>query len=448
MPTRSFKHFSILLAAQAVSIFGTSLTGFALGVWVFKEIGSVTIFFLIALANGIPMVLLSPLAGAVVDRVSRKKVMLSAQVAAFTITGILLLLYSQQLLQPWHIIALVGINSVFLAFVWPAVNATIPLMVPAAKLTRANGMISMAFGMIHLTSPAISGTLYDKAGIQVILLIDLATYVFAFTTVLLMPIPQPSGMEKAASRATSIVQSMQEGWRYLIGNASLKYLTLFYSLVAGILISMGVMIQPMLLSITTPQTMGFILSAAGSGVFFGSLLMISLKNVNRHMPIILVATFCAGTACLLTPISKTPWVLALGGFLIMSCFPIFDANNRSLLQRKVDAEMLGRVIGLRNFTLGSARFAMMLVTGLLVDNLLEPSMLQGGSLVPLFGDIFGSGKGRGIALALSLFGSVILLLALLALWMRPLRQLDELLEDRAPDDTLPRPSPQPAMAPG
>ncbi len=429
MPTTSIKPFTILLIAQAISIFGTSLTGFAMGVWVFRDVGSVTIFFMIALAHGIPLVLLSPLAGAVVDRVNRKRIILTAQLAALSMTALLMFLFISKLLQPWHIITLVALNSVFQSFVWPSVTATIPLMVPKEQLTRANGMIAMAFGIIHLTSPAVSGTLYDKVGIEMIFIIDLATYACSFAAVLLMHIPQPCQIEAHKMREESLFKSIQDGWYYLNDNSNLKHLIVFYAAVASILMAMGVMVQPMILSFTTPQKMGFILSVAGCGVFAGSLVMITLRSINHHMPIIISAAFCAGFFCLLTPISKTPWVLAIGGFFIMSCFPIFDANNRALLQRKVEPNMLGRVIGLRNFTLGMTRFFMMLITGLIVDHYFEPAMQADGFLSPVLGDIYGIGKGRGIALLISLLGGITIILACIALYSRSIRKIDTIVDD-------------------
>lgn len=434
MPTISIKPFAILLVAQGLSIFGTSLTGFAMGVWVYREVGSVTIFFMIALAHGIPLVLLSPLAGAVVDRVNRKRIILLAQLAALSMTVLLMYLFLNQLLRPWHIIALVALNSIFQSFVWPAVTATVPLMVPKSQLTRANGMISMVFGVIHLTSPAISGTLYDKVGINIIFIIDLFTYACAFAAVLLMHIPQPCQIQTSKLQSESMLKSISDGWHYLNENSSLKYLILFYSAVASILMAMGVMVQPMILSFTTPQKMGFILSVAGSGVFVGSIVMMALRSMNRHMPIIIAAAFCAGIFCLLTPISKTPWVLAIGGFFIMACFPVFDANNRALLQRKVEPSMLGRVLGLRNFSLGITRFFMMLITGLIVDYFFEPAMLDTGFLSPILGDIYGVGKGRGIALLISILGGSTLVFASIALYMRSIRKIDTIIDDFKDED--------------
>lgn len=175
--------------------------------------------------------------------------------------------------------------------------------------------------------------------------------------------------------------------------------------------------------------MGFIMSFAGSGIILGSAWMIFMKDVRHHMPIILIATFLAGIACIITPIFKAPILLALGGFLIMCCYPIFEANNRALLQRKIDPAILGRVIGWRNFTMGIAQSIVLLGSGLVVDNYFEPAMAADGPFAELFGYVYGVGKGRGIALFLSLLGVLILLTVAFASFFKPLRRMDNLMAD-------------------
>lgn len=433
MPPTSIKPFTLLLIAQSFSIFGTSLTGFALGVWVYNEVGSVTIYSLIALANGIPIVLLSPLAGAIVDRVNRKKIILAAQIAACLITVALMLLYQADALQPWHIIALVALNSVFLAFVLPTIAATVPLMVPKDQLTRANGMIALAFGIIQLTGPAISGTLYKSLGLETIFLIDLVTFVVGISAVLVTFIPQPHQTETDHHRDESILQSLRAGLRFVIDSNNLAYLLFFYALVVSMLMTMGIMVQPMILAFTDAQTLGLIMSVSASGILFGSALMIFLRHVNRHMPIILTATFAAGLFCTLTPMTTIPWLLAVGGFFIMCCFPVFDANNRALIQRKVAPIMLGRVMGLRNFVLGLSKSVCLLSAGPIADFLFEPAMAKDGALAPLLGHIYGTGQGRGIAVFITLLGVITITLGCLALANRRIRLFDRLVKDHDED---------------
>ncbi len=429
MPAYSLRSFTILLIAQSISMFGTSITGFALGVWVFKEVGSVTIYAMIALANAIPLVLLSPIAGAFVDRMNRKLIILSAQIASFAITASLMLLYSMDLLMPWHIIALVALNSIFLAFVLPAITATIPLMVHKEQLTRANGMIALAGGIIQLVSPAISGYLYESVGLDTIFTIDLCTYVVSLITIILTFIPQPCPIETAKNKDENILVFLKTGWDYLNANPGLKYTMFLYSTVVAMLMGMSVMIQPMILSFTSANIMGYIMSFAGIGMLFGSVLMIALKNINRHIPMIFVATLVAGTFSMLAPISMTPWVLGICGFFILSCFPVYDANNRALIQRKVHSNMIGRVIGLRNFAMGICNGMVLLGAGFLSDNVFIPSMMDDGWLTPYLSGIYGSGDGRGIALTISLLGLITLIAGILAWFIKSIRQLDTLMED-------------------
>lgn len=433
MQPSSIKPFTFLLIAQAISIFGSALTAFALGVWVYHEVGLVTIYSLIALANGIPIVLLSPIAGTIVDRVSRKHIILASQIASFIITALLMGLYWSELLQPWHIIALVALNSSFMAFVLPAVSATIPLMVPKEQLTRANGMIALAFGIVQLASPAISGLLYSNAGLNIIFILDLSTFLIGILAIAAATIPQPAN---TTPQKEHVRQSLLEGLRFVSGSYSLSFTIAFYALVVAILLSMGIMIQPLILTITDSKTMGMIMSFAACGMLVGSAVMIFLNQVNRHMPIILLSTLIAGLGCILTPITHNLFLLAIGGFLIMCCFPVFEANNRALLQRKIDPAMLGRVIGWRNFALGITQCILLLSAGLVADHYFEPGMQEGGALAQSFAWLFGTGKGRGIALFISLLGVAIVVVTALAFLLPSIRQMDRLIADHEEPDTV------------
>ncbi len=428
----SFRSFTILLTAQAISLFGSTLTGFALGVWAYQEAGaSVTIYAMIALANGLPIVLLSPIAGAAADRWNRKKIIISSQISAILVTAILALLYWLNQLEVWHIIALVAFNSIFSAFVLPTIAATLPLMVPKDSLIRANGMISLAFGTIELAAPAISGSLYIYGGLKTIFLIDILTFMVGLSVIILTYIPQHRSKNKDIEEAEKehLWQSVCAGWHYLRSNEGLLSMVIFYSVTASIMLAIAIMIQPMVLAFADAKTLGFIMSFAGSGILFGSIFMIAIKNTNHHMPVIFTAAIVLSLGCIFTPISTTPMILAIGGFLIMCCFPIFDGNNRALFQRKVEPEMLGRVIGLRNFSLGICQCLMVLVAGPFVDYFFEPGMQSGGYLTSLFADIFGEGKGRGIALSISLLGIISIINILIAFSSRKLRNLDTLLDD-------------------
>ena len=348
------------------------------------------------------------------------------------ITASLALLYWADALKPWHIIALVALNSCFNAFVLPSVSAIVPLMVSKADLTRANGMIALAFGIIELITPALAGIIYTQVGMQMIFYIDLATFAAGLVALVLVTIPQPkfkTAEEAEKAKSQSLWQSIAEGWHYLRQEPSLLAMIVFYSAIAAILVAIGIMVQPMILGFTNAQNMGIIMSCAATGVLLGSSLMIALKNIQTHMPMILTVTLIVAVGCIVTPIFTTPWVIAVGGFVMMCCFPIFDTNNRALFQRKVEATKIGRVVGLRNFALGIGQSIMLIIAGPVADGVFEPAMQSGGFLVPYFADIYGVGQGRGIAVMISMLGCLMTVLVLIAIAVKRIRCIDSLIDD-------------------
>jgi MFS family permease len=428
----SMRPFSILLIGQAISLFGSVLTGFALAIWAFKQSDSqAMVYAAIAVANSLPVFLLGPIAGAAADRWNRKKIILASQISAISITGALTVLYYLDILEVWHIISLIALNSVFTAFVLPTVTATVPLMVPKGFLTRANGLIALAFGIIELLSPAISGALYESYGLKTIFIIDLCTFAIGLSAVIITKIPQPPKSERVHEdfEKESFFTSIKTGFNYIRENDSLLYLIIFFAVVAACIRAIGLMVQPMVLGFADAKTLGFIMSTAGSGVLVGSLLLIPFKDVNKHMPIIIGVAITIAICCILTPITTNAYLLALGGFLLMSCFPILDTNNRVLFQRKIESVMLGRIIGFRNFALGIFQTAAVIGCGLLADNVFEPGMKEAGWLAAIFSDVYGTGKGRGIALLISIIGAALLIIVLTASFNRKLRSIDSSLDD-------------------
>ncbi len=429
MLKNTYRQFGLLLSGQVIALFGSSLSGFALGVFSFQQAGSATIYTVIALANILPMFLLSPLAGAVVDKFPRKMIVLAANTATLFIICLLYFLVSEGLLKTWHIICLVTLNSVFAAFVLPTISASIPLMVPSDQLSRANGLIAMALGLVELATPAIAGTLFTYFGLTVILASNFVALVVAMLILIICRVPQPtfsSDNEKTHLKQQTIFASLKETSQFLLKNPALNRLILFYAVIVSLTMAMAILVQPMLLAITDAKSMGMTLSFASSGIIIGSLMMVALKQVQQHIPIITLMALFVGASCIFIPIMTSPALIALGGFFVMCCYPVFDSNNRTLFQRKIEPTQLGRVIGLRNFILGLTQSVMFILVGPLADHVFEPAMQENGWLAPIFGEVFGVGQGRGIALMISLLGCLIVLTTLIALLSKKLRAVDTL----------------------
>jgi len=130
--------FLVIWFGQLISTLGSGLTGFALGVWIYTETGSTTLFAINLLAFALPNLLVSPFAGVLVDRWDRRKVMILSDTGAGLSTVAVSVLYFTGGLQVWHVFLLTAINSGFNAFQWPAYSAVTSLLpLPLAGVPHA-----------------------------------------------------------------------------------------------------------------------------------------------------------------------------------------------------------------------------------------------------------------------------------------------------------------------
>ena len=150
--------FYIVWLGQVISLVGSGLTSFALGVWVFQRTDSITQFALIGLFTVLPRVLLSPLIGPLVDRWDRRWAMiLSDTGAGLSTLTIVLLLYGGRL-EIWHIYLLAAVSAAFGTIQWPAYMASTTLLVPKGNLGRANGMSQFGQAASEILAPALAGS--------------------------------------------------------------------------------------------------------------------------------------------------------------------------------------------------------------------------------------------------------------------------------------------------
>ncbi|HXD12080.1 MAG TPA: MFS transporter, partial [Anaerolineales bacterium] len=183
---QGMKTFLVIWVGQLISILGSGLTSFALGVWIFSQTGKATPFALTILFGNLPRILLLPVAGSLADRWNRRWVMILSDTgnALVTISVFVLLLFGN--LQFWHIYLIVTLGSIFSAFQEPAYSASVTMLVPKKDLSRANGMIQMGQALEMVVTPIIAGVLFVAIGLSGILVIDFVTFLFAVGALLLV----------------------------------------------------------------------------------------------------------------------------------------------------------------------------------------------------------------------------------------------------------------------
>ena len=176
--------FLIVCLGQLVSLTGSGITSFALGVWIYQKTGSVTQFALMALAATLPMILISPFAGALVDRWNRRWAMILSDTGAALCTLCIATLFWYDRLEVWQLYLLTAIAGTFNAFQWPAYTAATTMIVPKEQLGRASGIMQIGRGVAQVVAPGIAGVLLVTIGLRGIILIDFASFTIALMTLL------------------------------------------------------------------------------------------------------------------------------------------------------------------------------------------------------------------------------------------------------------------------
>jgi MFS transporter, DHA3 family, macrolide efflux protein len=426
---KGMKTFMVIWLGQILSMLGSGLTNFALSVWIFEQTGRATPFALAALAGSVPRILLSPIAGSIVDRWDRRKIMILADSANALITLAVAVLYFSDSLQVWHIYIIALIGSSFGAFQEPAYTASITMLVPKKDLARASGMTQSGQALEMLISPILAGILFVTIGLRGIILIDFATFFFAIGALLLVRIPRPPVVETEGERK-SIWSDAAFGFKYLRARSGLLGLLLFFALTNFLLNLAAVLTGPLVLSFSNAAALGGVQTAGGAGMLAGSIVLSAWGGPTRRIPWVFVVICLAACGLILMGLNPSAFVISLGMFVFLAPIPVGSGLSQALFQSKVEPGVQGRVFAIRGMISRSMMPLAFLLAGPLSDRVFEPLMMAGGALADSqVAQIIGSGAGRGTALIFVSSGIVLLGTSLLAYLNPRIRNLEQELPD-------------------
>jgi MFS family permease len=427
--------FLIIWTGQFVSLIGSTLTQFALGVWVYLETGSVTPLSLVVLFSTIPHLVLAPFAGALVDRWDRRTAMILSDSGAAVCTGVIALLLVMDNLEIWHMYIISLISASFSTFQWPAYSAATTLLVPKKHLARAAGMVQTAQSVSAILSPAIAGVLILTIEIWGVLCIDMGTFLFALFTLAFIRIPRPESTAAKSSRKTSLFEEVIYGLRYIRARPGLIMLLLFFAGINLFYSSVNVLFVPMILTFSSAVVLGSLESIGGIGMLTGGILLSVWGGPQKKISGVLGGGFVGGIAMLLMGIRQNIALIGVASFLSFFTLPIINGCSQAIWQVKTAPDVQGRVFSVRRAIAWSTAPISYLLVGPLADVLFEPALIINGTLAGTVGKIVGVGPGRGIGLMLVLMGVCIMIISLGFLLYRPLRNVEEALPDMVREDS-------------
>lgn len=369
------RNFLFLWQGQVVSQIGTQLFQVIVILSLKKATESATLVGLLMMASTIPILLLGPLGGAVVDRYSRRTVL----IAGDFVRGLALTVIAFALWFGSHSVVLI-VGSLFaysllegtVGAVWqPASMSVVPDLVPKGGLSTANSFVQGSFQICAVLGQAIAGILFRIVGAPLLMLADALTYFYAAISDAFISIPAlPAKAVTNEKKVSSFKTEIMEGLRHIHSRAGMR--TLFYTMAFFQLVMVPMLILfPFYVEDhlrAGPQWYGFLLAASGFGTFIGYGLGGALKLSARKASHATVVVMVVMSLCL-TALSfvKGAWVAlwligavgAMDGFIVLKLL--------TTLQLATPTEIRGRVFGLlMTITRGLSPLAMGL-TGVIAD---------------------------------------------------------------------------------
>ena len=396
------KTFLTLWATQSLSQLGSAMTGFALTLWLYQKTGSALQTALLSICSYAPYVVLSIFAGALSDRWDKKKTMLVCDTFAACCTLVILFLLKTDLLRPAHLYILNAVTGLMNTVQQPASEVAMTLITPKKHYQKTSGLTYFSNSLVTILNPILATAVFAFAGMDGVIVCDLATFVLAFVVLaLFIKIPQ---QRTAETKRKSILRESRAGLTYLKENGMVLNLILFLAGVNLVASAFDAVLPAMILPRKTGSeaVLGMVTSCAGIASLIGSVIVTLLpKPKNRIRVIYLTMLFSLGTENFVIAFTESPVVWCMAQFLGWVVVPIMGASLNVVLRSTIPVDMQGRVYACRNtlqfFTIPIG----FLLGGFLVDEVCEPIMARN---IPWLTGLSGSGKGSGAAMVMFLLG--------------------------------------------
>lgn len=385
-----------------MSQLGSSITAFALTLWLYEKTGSSLSTAALAICSYAPYVMMSIFAGALTDRFDKKKTMLICDVLAVTCTIAVYLLYRTEHLMVWHLYALNAVSGLMNTVQQPASEVAMTLIVPEKYYQKTSALRSLSRSLISVLNPLIATALYSFAGLSGVVAVDVGSFMIAFVALqFFVKIPESRGEKKE-----SVLLLAKGGIEFLKKTPMIMTLLLF---MAGInLVSSAFDATLPGYVIPNPKggqaILGIVTSCSGVAMIIGSLIASYLpKPKDRVKVVYLTMLFAMGTENFIMAFAREPMLWCIGQVIGWILVPVMSTNLEVILRNSIPVELQGRVYACRNtlqfFTIPIGLF----LGGFMVDDVCEPFMVRYGDGL-ILKTLFGAGKGAGAALMMFILG--------------------------------------------
>ena len=346
----NFKHYLYFWSGQLSSLLGSIIVQFIIIWWITIETQSVLILSISSLLYFLPQVIFTPLAGVLIDKWNRKKMIIFVDSAQAFLTMIIIIL-KDLLSGSTGIILMISINSfrgVCQAFHYPATNAVIPTMVPKEKLSRMNGLNTTFNQVLQIIGPSLAAFLLINFPLIIALYIDIITFVIALIPMMFIKIPLVNCEKKEIN--SNFKEDFKQGFSVLKKMPQILTLIILFMCLNFLLQPFSVLFS-YFINVTHGGSVldyAFIMGFFNFGFLLGGILMAIKKQWKNKIKTIFLSILFVMVGYYFLSISPKSAFIYIG--IIFACIginiPITNALFQTLLQSKVPSDKYGRVFSI------------------------------------------------------------------------------------------------------
>jgi|694.fasta_scaffold08750_5 DHA3 family macrolide efflux protein-like MFS transporter len=387
------RNISFFIAGQMISFVGSLLVQYAIFWYINLETKSGTVLTIAIIASFIPLLIFSPIAGVLADKMNRKLLIIIADGSIALVTLVTAILFSLGDIEIWMLIVVTVIRGIGQAIHGPAIGAAIPLMVPQDKLMRVQGIQTGIQSAFNVLGPIIAAVLISWFSIGFLFYIDTVTAVMGVATLLFF-VTIPKHVNEGKKQTTSGVQDFVAGLKY-VKTHSFLIPFFIYLFVVLILVSPVAFLSPLQVvrSFQTYGTDVFRLTMVevgfSGGMTIGALLVAWWGGLNNRIVTAGIAISIMGFGVFMLGVVGNFYVYFIFMLIQGVVLPFYNTPMTVMIQEQVDPAYMGRVSSISVMINSIAMPIGIALFGPLADVVsIELLLLISGALMMIFGLLY------------------------------------------------------------
>lgn len=372
LPTKWRRNLYFFLAGQFLSGITSMIVQYSIIWYLTKITGSATVLSFATLLGMIPMVVLSPFVGPVVDRRNKKFLLIITDIVVALFALILSITGTISPEFPlWLVFVSLFVRAVAQTFQMPIIQSILPTMVPEEELTKVNGQLGMVQSANYIIAPAMGAFLFSIIPMNWLILFDVLGAILGVGLLLFVTIPHVV----SEGESIHILADSKFGLQKLIENKGLWYITLIGSVFMLIFMPAASLYPLMTMDYFkgTVGQAGLIEVIYATGMLAGGAVIgLFGKWKNRMLPILfsyLVIGVTIGLSGLLPGTQKGFMVFVALNAIAGFATPYFNTLLMAMIQQSYEPKYLGRVLGVINSLMSITGPVGLIFAGPIADNI-------------------------------------------------------------------------------